>query len=98
MRKKIIVRERTLGSIVLILAFCHQAMAEATDPGVKGFEAAVTRARPLDLTGVRLLGGPLKQAQDVTARYLLTLEPDRMMAGYRVRAGLEPKAEGYGGW
>ena len=21
-----------------------------------------------------------------------------MMAGYRIRAGLEPKAEGYGGW
>jgi DUF1680 family protein len=44
------------------------------------------------------LGGPLKQAQDVTADYLLQLEPDRMLAGYRVRAGLEPKAEGYGGW
>jgi DUF1680 family protein len=45
-----------------------------------------------------LTGGPLKQAQDVTAEYLLTLEPDRMLAGFRVRAGLEPKAEGYSGW
>src|SRR5512139_3862441 len=55
-------------------------------------------ARPLPLSAVRLTGGPLKNAQDLDARYLLALEPDRMMAGYRLRAGLEPKAKGYGGW
>ncbi len=55
-------------------------------------------AAPLPLSDVRLTGGPLKHAQDLDAKYLLKLEPDRMMAGYRVRAGLEPKAEGYGGW
>ncbi len=56
------------------------------------------KAAPLPLSAVRLTGGPLKHAQDLDAKYLLELEPDRMMAGYRVRAGLEPKAEGYGGW
>src|SRR2546425_1438260 len=55
-------------------------------------------ARPLPLAAVRLTGGPLKHAQDLDASYLLKLEPDRMMAYYRKRAGLEPKAEGYGGW
>src|SRR5262245_43829473 len=55
-------------------------------------------ARPLPISAVRLTGGPLKQAQDLDAEYLLKLEPDRMMAYYRKRAGLEPKAEGYGGW
>src|SRR5262249_42014227 len=55
-------------------------------------------ARPLPLTAVRLTGGPLKQAQDLEADYLIKLEPDRMMAYYRKRAGLEPKAEGYAGW
>ena len=30
--------------------------------------------------------------------YLLSLEPDRMMAYYRKRAGLEAKAPAYGGW
>lgn len=34
-------------------------------------------ARPLPLTAVRLTGGPLKQAQDLDAAYLLSLEPDR---------------------
>ena len=56
------------------------------------------RAKPVHLSKVRLTGGPLKRAQDVTAKYLLSLEPDRMLAYYRVRAGLPKKAEPYGGW
>lgn len=55
-------------------------------------------ARPLPLSAVRLTGGPLKHAQDLNAQYLLKLELDRMLAGYRLRAGLEAKAKGYGGW
>jgi hypothetical protein len=55
-------------------------------------------ARPLPLSAVRLTGGPLKQAQDLDARYLLALEPERMLAFYRQRAGLAPRAEPYGGW
>ena len=55
-------------------------------------------ARPLPLSVVRLTGGPLKHVQDLDGAYLLKLEPDRMMAYFRKRAGLAPKAEGYGGW
>src|SRR5262249_53705479 len=55
-------------------------------------------ARPLPLSAVRLTGGPLKHTQDLDIAYLLSLEPDRMMAYYRKRAGLEPKAQGYTGW
>jgi uncharacterized protein len=55
-------------------------------------------ARPLPLSAVCVTGGPLKRAQDLNAEYLLKLEPDRMMAFYRKRAGLQPKAQGYTGW
>ena len=55
-------------------------------------------ARPLPLSAVRVTGGPLKRAQELNGEYLLKLEPDRMLAYYRKRAGLQPKAEGYGGW
>lgn len=55
-------------------------------------------ARPLPLSDVRVTGGPLKRAQDLNGDYLLKLEPDRMMAYYRKRAGLGPKAQGYTGW
>ena len=55
-------------------------------------------ARPLPSDAVRLTGGPLKNAQDLDAAYLLQLEPDRMLAFLRSRAGLTSKARGYGGW
>jgi uncharacterized protein len=55
-------------------------------------------ARPLPLSAVRLTGGPLKHAQDLNGKYLLELEPDRMLAYFRVRAGLPSKAKPYGGW
>lgn len=56
-------------------------------------------AKPLPLSAVRLTGGPLKHAQQLDAKYLLELEPDRMLYHLRERAGLKPKAkEGYGGW
>jgi uncharacterized protein len=56
------------------------------------------QARAIPLTRVRLTGGPLKHAQDLDRDYLLALEPNRMLAYYRERAGLALKAEPYGGW
>jgi hypothetical protein len=85
-------------SLLLVLIVGGPIYAEATHPAVRAAEERLLQAQPLDLSNVRLLGGPLKRAQDLDAKYLLELEPDRMMAGYRLRAGLEPKAEGYGGW
>ncbi|MEP6618742.1 MAG: glycoside hydrolase family 127 protein [bacterium] len=75
------------------------ASGSTDDPaGIKAFEDRMLRAKPVALNRVRVTGGPLKQAQDVTAKYLLALDPDRMMAFYRVRAGLAQKAEPYTGW
>ena len=84
--------------LLLVLMLNLNILAEGQDPVVRAFEEKILKARSLPLNKVRLTGGPLKQAQDVTEEYLLQLEPDRMMAGYRIRAGLEAKAEGYGGW
>jgi hypothetical protein len=66
-------------------------------PG-RGVNPGGTAARPLPLSAVRLTDGPLKRAQDLNGEYLLKLEPDRMLAYYRQRARLAPKAEPYGGW
>jgi len=91
-------RNAVLSSILFALMVHGSLSAEATNPGVGASEAKLLAARPLEIGHVRLLGGPLKRAQDLDAEYLLKLEPDRMMAGYRLRAGLQPKADGYGGW
>jgi DUF1680 family protein len=75
--------------------------AAATKKGLNAAqvsEGKIIKAEPLPLNSVRLTGGPLKNAQDLDAKYLLELEPDRMLAHLRERAGLKPKAKGYGGW
>ncbi|MGQ0647297.1 MAG: beta-L-arabinofuranosidase domain-containing protein [Gemmatimonadaceae bacterium] len=91
----------TLGTVERSAAttplLADDALRAATQ-GVKFFEARMLKARPVPLNRVRVLGGPLKHAQDLTAKYLLELEPDRMLAFYRVRAGLPQKAEPYAGW
>jgi len=55
-------------------------------------------AQPFPLRDVKLLDGPLRHAQSLDAAYLLTLEPDRLLARFREFAGLKPKAKHYGGW
>ncbi len=79
----------------LLIGAAFPAVSAAAAPAAYAVPLAAKR---LPLSAVRLTGGPLKEAQDADARYLLELEPDRMLAGYRLRAGLEPKAEAYGGW
>ncbi len=87
-------------SLVLLAAFVlfeSNAFAQSQNPALAS-EDKILKAHPLPLEDVRLTGGPLKNAQDLDAKYLLELEPDRMLAFLRQRAGLEPKAKGYGGW
>ncbi len=98
-------RRSALGSVLgavgvsaIPAAIPANAQYQAANPQVKAFEDKLYRATPLPLSSVRLTGGPLKAAQDSDATYLLALEPDRMLAYYRVVAGLPQKAEPYGGW
>ncbi|HWD21452.1 MAG TPA: glycoside hydrolase family 127 protein [Verrucomicrobiae bacterium] len=55
-------------------------------------------AEPFPLTQVRLLDGPFRDAMLRNERYLLSLEPDRMLHNFRVNAGLPAPGEPYGGW
>lgn len=50
------------------------------------------------LNDVRLLPGPFLRAQETDRAYLLKLNPDSLLAGMRLSAGLKPKAAHYGGW
>jgi DUF1680 family protein len=72
------------------------AIPQVVKPAV---EPAVTMSvEPFDLSEVKLLDSPFKQAMDLNARYLLSLEPDRFLHYFRVNAGLKPKGPAYGGW
>lgn len=55
-------------------------------------------AQPFDLADVRLLPGPFLDATEVNRRYLLGLDPDRLLHMFRVTAGLPSSAAPLGGW
>ena len=67
---------------------CSPAAQGAPRPKLQAF----------DLRDVVLLDGPFKHATDQDRAYLLSLEPDRLLAWFRKEAGLAPKAAVYGGW
>jgi DUF1680 family protein len=56
------------------------------------------KARPLDLRQVKLGPGPFRDAMEVNRRYLMSLDPDRLLHNFRVTAGLPSDAEPLGGW
>ncbi len=62
------------------------------------FRRAARAAEPFPRAAVRLLDGPLRERQDLHARHLAAIEPDRLLAPFRARAGLAPLAGRYGGW
>jgi uncharacterized protein len=82
---------------LILLSLAGIARAQAPN-AAQVSEETIIKVRPLPLDSVRLTGGPLKNAQELDAKYLLELEPDRMLAYLRQRAGLEPKGKPYGGW
>jgi len=90
--------ERSIFLLFLVL-FLAQLCALGQNENPALLESSKTiKLAPIPLNHVRLTGGPLKAAQEADAKYLLELEPDRMLAFLRQRAGLKPKAQGYGGW
>lgn len=92
-----VVKKFFLVLLPMILSLQGYASAQAPNAALAS-EDKILKVRPLPLESVRLTGGPLKNAQEQDAKYLLELEPNRMLAYLRQRAGLEPKGKGYGGW
>ncbi|NII28451.1 glycosyl hydrolase [Pseudoflavitalea sp. X16] len=72
-------------SIVLLLSI-----------SLAGFARQSLKTFPLN--AVRLLDGPFKEAQQTDKRYMLSLDPDRLLAPFRREAGLPAKAASYGNW
>ncbi len=63
-----------------------------------GREVIEFRVIPFRLSDVKLLEGPFLHATELNTKVLLNYEPDRFLAKFRKEAGLEPRAEHYGGW
>jgi DUF1680 family protein len=80
-----------LGMLVaVLLGTAGRAGAE-----VKQIQA---RLEPFEMPQVRLLAGPCKTAQETNKRYLLALDPERMLKNFRVNAGLPAPGTPLTGW
>jgi uncharacterized protein len=76
--------------------FCV-AMISFTSARVQA-EAVQMQAQPFDLSQVRLLDSPFKTAEDADAKYMLSLDLDRLLHNFRINAGLPSTAHPLGGW
>lgn len=73
---------------ILLLTLSQSAMSERHQDLVS-----------IPVEDVRLTSGsPYYHAQQMDIRYLLALDPDRLLAPYLKGAGLKPKAENYSNW
>jgi uncharacterized protein len=87
---------------ILLIIFFTMFMSCSRQPESfilnSGSEVITYRALPFDISDVRLLEGPFLHATQLNERSLLNYEPDRLLAKFRIEAGLKPKAEHYEGW
>lgn len=85
------------------LAVAITSLAQSYSPGLEKGKMKIAPRVPLhactfDLQDVSVTGGPFKKAMEADARYLLVIEPDRLLADFRGHAGLKEKGKRYGGW
>lgn len=95
-RKLLLFSAMILGSLNLIFSgnfagFESKSLRVTTD-------AVEPVAIPFSFDEVTLGESRFKTAMELNKRFLLNLEPDRLLSGFRKNAGMEPKAERYGGW
>ena len=83
----------TCGMLALLIVIaCSQATMGQARPKVP------PKVEPFSLQQVRLLDGPFKHAMELDHKYLLSLDPDRLLHNFRVKAGLPSSAKPLGGW
>ena len=83
----------------LLMIAAQTAAAHAAAPAAAAEPAPpVPATQAFPLSAVRLLDGPFKRNMMADQSYMLSLEPDRLLAGFRLNAGLPEKAKILGGW
>ncbi len=76
-------------AVIAVLLVAYPALAQTP---------VAPQAADFPPSAIKLLDGPFKQAVDVDQAFLLRMDVDRLLAGFRREAGLSKKAEPYGGW
>ncbi len=101
-------RSRAVAALCALLALCLLPQspcpaAPAPGGGVQAGRDSLTehtRLQPFPTGTVQLLDGPFLQRQKLNERFLLGLDPDRLLYFFLETAGLKnpPRVKPYGGW
>jgi DUF1680 family protein len=83
---------KSISVVSVLLWLAAPALADA--PAMKAPRAT----EPFPLTDVRLLDGPFRDAMLRDQKYLLSLEPDRLLHTFRLNVNLPSSAKPLGGW
>jgi len=88
------------GASMLVFLLNSSAQGDELAEGqkVKVQSVVPVQARAFALQDVRLLEGPFKHAMELDQKYLLSLDPDRLLHNFRINAGLPSSAQPLGGW
>src|SRR5436309_837826 len=84
--------------VALLLAAALGVLAPGETSSTKVPDKVPSAARSFDLKEVRLLDGPFREAMLRDQKYLLALDPDRLLHNFRITAGLASAAKPLGGW
>jgi DUF1680 family protein len=87
------------GSIVLLHAQDANTVQRVDDSSPAFIDQEnLVQAWPFDLSQVKVTGGVFKANQDLDEKYLLSLDPDRLLRNFRVNAKIPTDAKPLGGW
>lgn len=81
-----------------LASYAQNYLPEWRDAKSKVKPKTEIKAYAFNLSDVQLLPSLFTTAAAADVRYLLKLEPDRLLADFRAHAGLPSKAQRYGGW
>ena len=85
-------------STSIISSPCLGAAPAAPGSKVKVPDKIPSQAYPFELGEVRLLDGPFREAMLRDQKYILELDPERLLHNFRITAGLPSTAQPLGGW
>ena len=87
----------SLTTLATVSSLLTRAAPAAPAPDAQGDRGRLA-VQPFDLPAVRLRPGPVLEALETNRRFLLALDPERLLHMFRVTAALPSAATPLGGW
>ena len=98
MRRAVILSALLALASTWMMSIQLEAMTSQLSSKIKIKDKVPSQAYPFELGEVRLLDGPFREAMLRDQKYMLGLDPDRLLHNFRVTAGLPSTAQPLGGW